>query len=117
MLSKPMIYTLKVLVSALIIVLVNEVSKRSTALAAVLLALPIVSVIAFTWEWMQTGDAERLASLSVATFWFVLPTLPMFLLLAWLLRQGYSYYLALGLCVLLTAVLFTLTQYLQQRLA
>jgi len=91
-----MFYVIKVFVSALIIALVNEVSKRSSTLAALLLALPIVSVIAFTWEWAETTDAERIASLSAETFWFVLPTLPMFLVLAWLLRLGYNYYLAFG---------------------
>lgn len=112
-----MIYAIKVFLSALIIVLVNEVSKRSTSLAAVLLALPIVSVIALTWEWAETSDAERIASMSVETFWFVLPTLPMFLILAWLLRQGYNYYLALGACAVMTALLFAITQYALQRLA
>lgn len=111
-----MIYVIKVLLSSIIIVLVNEISKRSTALAAVLLALPLISVIAMTWDWAQTRDAERIADLSVATFWFVLPTLPMFLLLAWLLRNGYGYYLALGICSVVTAILFALTQYMQQRL-
>jgi uncharacterized membrane protein (GlpM family) len=83
-----MIYVIKVLVSSIVIVLVNEVSKRSTALAAVLLALPLISVIAMTWDGAKNRDAARIADLSVATFWFVLPTLPMFLLLAWLLRHG-----------------------------
>ncbi len=76
-----MIYTIKVFLSALIIVAVNVLSKRSTALAAMLLALPFVSLIAFTWEWVENPDAERIANLSTETFWFVLPTLPMFLLL------------------------------------
>jgi hypothetical protein len=109
------IYAIKILISAFIIVAVNELSKRSTALAAMLLALPIVSVIAFTWEWTETSDAENIANLSTETFWFVLPTLPMFLLLSWLLRQGYNYYLALAICSVLTAVLFATTQYFVQR--
>ena len=110
-----MIYAIKVLISALVIVAVNALSKRSTALAAMLLALPPVSVIAFTWEWAETSDAEKIAQLSTDTFWFVLPTLPMFLLLSWLLRQGYNYFLALAICSVLTAVLFAATQHLLQR--
>ena len=112
-----MIYAIKVLISALVIVAVNALSKRSTALAAMLLALPLVSVIAFTWEWAETSDAENIAQLSTETFWFVLPTLPMFLLLSWLLRQGYNYFLALAICSVLTAVLFAATQHLVQRSA
>lgn len=110
-----MIYAIKTLLSALIIVAANELSKRSTALAAMLLALPLVSVIAFTWEWNENADAAHIASLSTETFWFVLPTLPMFLLLSWLLRQGHNYYLALAICSAMTAFLFAATQYLLQR--
>jgi len=106
---------IKILVSALVIVLVNEASKRSTTLAAILLALPIVSVIAFTWEWTETANAEHIADLSLETFWFVLPTLPMFLLLSWLLKHGYHFFVALSICAAVTAVLFAATQYLLQR--
>lgn len=110
-----MIYALKILISALIIVAVNELSKRNTTLAAMLLALPLVSMIAFTWEWAETSDAENLAKLSTETFWFVLPTLPMFLLLSWLLRQGYHFSIALALCAVMTALLFAATQFMLQR--
>ena len=110
-----MIYAIKVLISTLIIVTVNELSKRSTVLAAMLLALPLVSMIAFTWAWTETTDAEHVASLSTDTFWFVLPTLPMFLLLSWLLRHGYNFFIALTLCAVMTALLFAATQYLLQR--
>jgi hypothetical protein len=110
-----MIYFIKVFASALIIVAVNELSKRSTTLAAMLLALPLVSVIAFTWEWSEKSDAQQIANMSTETFWFVLPTLPMFLLLSWLLRQGHNYYVALAICSAMTALLFMATQYLLQR--
>ena len=109
------IYIIKTLLSALIIVVVNELSKRSTTLAALLLALPLVSLLAFTWEWTQSADPEHIANLSTETFWFVLPTLPMFLLLSWLLKQGHNYYLALAICCVMTAVLCAATQYLLQR--
>mgnify|MGYP000252198586 FL=1 len=110
-----MIYFIKVFVSAFIIVAVNELSKRSTTLAAMLLALPLVSVIAFTWEWADNADAQHVANMSSETFWFVLPTLPMFLLLSWLLRQGHNYYVALAICSAMTAFLFIATQHLVQR--
>lgn len=110
-----MIYVIKVFVSALVIVAVNALSKRSTTLAAMLLALPLVSVIAFTWEWTENSDAAKLAHMSIETFWFVLPTLPMFLLLGWLLQHGYHYFFALAICSVITALLFATTQYLLQR--
>jgi hypothetical protein len=105
-----MLYALKTLVSALIIVLVGALAKRSQTAAALLLALPLVSVLSFVWLHIETGDARQIADLSFQTFWFVLPTLPLFLLLGVLLRHGVHFYLALGLCALLTALLFAVTQ-------
>lgn len=105
-----MFYVIKTLISALIIVLVGEVSKRSNALAALLLALPIVSVISFIWLYTETNDKVKIADMSYETFWYVLPTLPMFLVLSYLLRRDFYFYSALGVTALLTAVLFALTQ-------
>ena len=107
-----MSYLFKTLIAAIIIVLVTEVSKRSTAMAAFLLALPIVSITSLLWILMETKDKVKIAVLSQQTFWYVLPTLPMFLLLAWLLKNNISFYVSLGICCLITVVLFGLTQYL-----
>lgn len=107
-----MSYLFKTLIAAIIIVLVTELSKRSTAMAAFLLALPIVSITSFLWIWMETKDKIKIADISQQTFWYVLPTLPMFLLLAWLLKNDMSFYMSLSICCLLTIGLFTLTQYL-----
>lgn len=105
-----MFYAIKIAISALIIVLVGEASKRSSTLAALLLALPIVSVISCVWLYAETSDKVKIADLSYETFWFVLPTLPMFLLLSYLLRRDFNFYLALAICAVLTAVLFGVTQ-------
>lgn len=112
-----MLYAIKTVISALIIVLVGEVSKRSNALAALLLALPIVSVVSYVWLYVETGDRVKIADLSCETFWFVLPTLPMFLVLSWLLRHDFNFYLALVICAVLTAALFALTQSLVVKLS
>ena len=101
-----MLYVAKVLVSSLIIVAAGELSRRSTTLGALLLALPLVSIIAFTWIWLENRDAQRLATMSFETLWFVLPTLPMFALLGWMLRQGFGYFPSLAAGCALTAVLF-----------
>jgi len=110
-----MLYILKTLISALIIIAVGEISKRSSALAAFLLALPIVSITAFMWIYLESKDGVKIAEISEGTFWYVLPTLPMFLLLSWLLRNNYNFYLALFICCLLTAGLFAITQYFLAR--
>ncbi len=96
----------KTLISALIITAVSEVAKRSPAFAALIASLPLVSVLGMLWIYQETNDIPRLAAHSEATFWFVLPSLPMFLVLPFMLRHGVGFYLALALNCLMTALLY-----------
>ena len=97
---------LKTLLSALIITAVSELAKRSPAFAALIASLPLVSVLGMLWIYGETNDVSRIAAHSEATFWFVLPSLPMFLVLPVMLRHGIGFYVALGLNCLLTALLY-----------
>ena len=110
-----MLYFVKTIIAALIIVAVDAASKRTSALAAILLALPIISITAFVWIYVESGDKSKIADISQNTFWYVIPTLPMFLFLSWMLRNDYNFYLSLFVCCALTAGLFALTQYLLAR--
>ncbi|MDB5810885.1 MAG: hypothetical protein JWN94_3007 [Betaproteobacteria bacterium] len=96
----------KTLISAIIITLVSETAKRSPAFAALIASLPLVSVLGMLWIYNETNDIPRLAAHSEATFWFVLPSLPMFLVLPLMLRHGVGFYLALALNCVMTAVLY-----------
>ena len=75
-----MYYVIKVLVSAALIVLVSEISKRSTILGAVLASIPLVSFLAILWIYLETKDTARIATLSTEIFWLVLPSLVFFIL-------------------------------------
>jgi hypothetical protein len=94
----------------------SEVAKRSPSYGALLVSLPLVSILAMIWLWRETGDSERIASLSEATFWFVLPTLPMFLVLPTLLRYGVDFWLALTTSCALTIGLYSLAVWLLPKL-
>lgn len=102
----------KALISGAIIAAASEVAKRSPPLGAVILSLPLISLLAFVWLWRDTADKEAIASLSQSTFWFVLPTLPMFLVLPALLRHGLTFWSALALSCVLTVGLYLLTVWL-----
>src|SRR5690242_6683942 len=78
----------------------------SPAIGAVILSLPLISILAFIWLWRDTSDTGAVAALSQSTFWFVLPTLPMFLVLPALLRNGAGFWPALGLSCLVTLLLY-----------
>ena len=97
---------IKTLISAAIIAMVSEIAKRSPAFAALIASLPLISVLGMLWIDQETSDVQRIASHAEATFWLVLPSLPMFLLLPAMLRHGFGFYLALALNVALTALLY-----------
>ena len=97
---------IKAALSGLLVAAVSESAKRSPAFGALIASLPLVSVLAMIWLWRDTGDAERIAAHAQATFWYVLPSLPMFLVLPALLRAGVQFYLALALTCLLTVALY-----------
>lgn len=96
-------------ISAAIIVLVNKVQLVNDRLSALFIALPLTSLIAMVWMRHAGQSPQRLANHAESTFWFVLPTLPMFLLLPWMLRHGWWFWPALALNCLLTIGFFGLT--------
>ncbi|MBI5437373.1 MAG: DUF3147 family protein [Nitrosomonadales bacterium] len=99
-------YALKVGISALVIVAITEVAKRSSGFAALLAALPLTSLLAFMWLHVEGTESLRIAELSGQIFWLVLPSLVLFLLLPLLLRQGLGFWLSLGLSILATAACY-----------
>lgn len=103
---------IKAVLSGMIIMLVSEIAQRSPALGGLIASLPLISVLGIIWLWRDTADMERIAAHAEATFWFVLPTLPMFLILPALLRQGIMFWLALGLSCALTIALYLMMLWL-----
>ena len=96
---------LKAVLSGVIIAVASEVARRWPGWGALIVSLPLVSMLAMIWLWRDTHDPVRMAAHAEATFWFVLPSLPMFLLIPLLLRQGASFWVALAAgCALTTAL-------------
>ncbi|MBK8960755.1 MAG: hypothetical protein IPM80_20615 [Proteobacteria bacterium] len=87
---------IKFALSAGIIVGISEIARRSTFLSALLASLPLTSLLAFVWLYVETGDVERISSLSGSIFWLVLPSLVLFLLLPALLRAGLGFWASLA---------------------
>lgn len=106
----------KLALTALIIVVVTKIQVVNDKLSALLIALPLMSLIAMMWMRVEKQDSERIANHAESTFWFVLPTLPMFLVLPWMLRKGWGFELSLALNCVLTIVLFFLLAFVLRRL-
>jgi hypothetical protein len=98
----------KLLLSAVVIVLVTKVQVFSDRLSALLIALPLTSLLAMIWMRAEKQPADRIANHAEGTFWFVLPTLPMFLILPWMLRHGWGFGISLLVNCLLTIGFFFL---------
>ncbi len=99
-------WAVKALVSGVIVATVSEVARRYPAGGALIASLPLVSILGMLWLWRDTHDPERLASHAGATFWYVLPSLPLFLVVPALLRSGVGFPLALAAGCAVTVVLY-----------
>ncbi|MDC0252120.1 DUF3147 family protein [bacterium] len=108
-----MVMLIKLLLSAGLIYLVNEIviTRSKPLLGSMIASLPLVSLITFVFIWWDLKgapeeQAEKLAAHSAGVFWFVLPSLPMFLLFPFLLKKGLSFWPNLIICCLVTMVLY-----------
>jgi hypothetical protein len=102
-------FVVKCILSGIIIAAVSEIAKRSPALGALIVSLPLVSLLGILWIWRDTGDVERIAGHAESTFWFVLPSLPMFLALPAMLRGGVGFWPSMAASCVLTMALYFLT--------
>ncbi len=102
-------YLIKLFVSAGVIVVVTEVAKRNNAAASIIHSLPLTSLLAFIWLYTETRDASLIGRHAFGTFWFVLPTLPMFVAMPWLIKKLGGFWPALGAGIVATVLLYALT--------
>jgi hypothetical protein len=108
-------YVIKILLTLAVVVAVSEIAKRSTFWGAALASLPLTSVLAFVWLYLETGDTQRVAALSAGIFWLVLPSLLLFVVLAFALRSGWGFWAGLGVaCVLTAAAYFAMAWFLER---
>lgn len=101
-------YVVKVLVSAMVIVAVSEIAKRSTGFAAFVASLPLTSLLAFVWMRIEGTEAEKIGELSGQIFWLIIPSLALFPLLPCLIRNGLGFWTSLGASVVATAGAYSL---------
>ena len=95
----------KYLVTAGIVVMVSEFAKRSDKLGGLIASLPLVTVLTLIWLFVEHQPTSKIANHAYYTFWYVLPTLPMFLLFPYLLPK-WGFVLTLITCGILTMAMF-----------
>jgi hypothetical protein len=107
---------LKAAISGVLIAAASQLAKRFPGFGALIASLPLVSVLGMMWLWRDKPDTANMADHMQATFWFVLPSLPMFLLMPAMLRRGMPFWSALGLGCGLTIALYVAMTWLAPRL-
>jgi len=98
---------LKAALSGILIAVISDVAKRYPGFGALIASLPLVSVMGMIWLWHDRPDSANMAAHAEATFWFVLPSLPMFLAIPMLMRHGIGFWIALLAGCALTIALYT----------
>jgi uncharacterized membrane protein (GlpM family) len=104
----------KYLITAALVVIISEVAKRSDKLGGLIAALPMVTILALIWLYAENQSTEKIANHAWYTFWYVVPTLPMFLAFPWLLPR-IGFWPTLVASVVITLVCFGLFALLVKR--
>jgi hypothetical protein len=104
-----MAFLIRAILSGLIVAAIAMIAKRSPALGGLIASIPLVSTLGMIWLWRDTGDKELVATYVASTFWYFLPSLPMFILIPAMLRSGYSFWLTLLVGCALTILLYFIT--------
>jgi hypothetical protein len=109
-------FAVKILVSAVLIAAISEVSRRNVLMGGLLASLPLTSVLAMVWLYHDTHDVGQISRLSVSILWLVLPSLILFVILPFLLKRQIPFYGALLLSCGATAAVYTLMVLVLKRL-
>jgi hypothetical protein len=97
-------YIAKIAITTFSIVLISEVAKRSSFVGALLASIPLVSVLAMIWLYVDTKDVTKVSSLASGVFWLVIPSLTLFVSFPLLMKAGVNFYLGLAISIGITIV-------------
>jgi hypothetical protein len=104
-------FLVRAVLSGIIVALIALFSRKSPALGGLIASIPLVSTLGMIWLWHDTRDNALIADYVSTAFWYFLPTMPMFLLIPYMLRSGNSFWLSLGLGCALTISLYVLMNF------
>ncbi len=91
----------KYAITAFMVVVISEAAKRSDRLGGFIAALPLVTILTLTWLYIEKQPTDKISNHAWYTFWYVLPTLPMFLIFPYILPK-FGYWMTLGISIAIT---------------
>lgn len=110
------LFVLKAIVSGVLVASISTVARRYPGWGGLIASLPLVSLLSMLWLYGETRDAEKVAQLSIGAVWFFLPSIPMFLVIPFMLRSGYSFAVTMTVAVVLTIALYAAMNWAAPRL-
>ena len=109
-------YFIKTIITALIIVVVSEVAKKSTLLGALIISIPLTSLLAFVWLYFDTKDYQKVIDLSYGTILLSIPSFTFFILLPTLLKFKQNFVFSILISIIGTAIIYYVFTYLLKKL-
>ena len=109
-------YITKLIITSLLIVLISEIAKRSSLIGALLAAIPLVSILAMTWMYIDTNDSNSAVEFSNRIIWLIAPSMTLFIVFPILIKKGLGFYSSMGISIVLTilayySVIFVLSKF------
>jgi len=109
-------YLIKTIITALIIVIVSEVAKRSTLFGALIISIPLTSLLAFIWLYFDTRDYQKVIDLSYGTILLTIPSFAFFLILPILLKMKQNFVISIIISIIGTSIIYFIFIYLLKKL-
>lgn len=97
-----MFVAIKLLITALLIVLISEISKRSSLAGAILAAMPLVSILAMTWMYIDTKETTAAVAFSQNIVWLIVPSMTLFIVFPLMIKKGFGFFSSMGVAIVLT---------------
>jgi hypothetical protein len=107
---------IKIVITALLVTGISEVGKRFSTTGAILASLPLTSLLAMVWMYLDTKDTVAISHLSYSIFWVAIPSLAFFIALPLLLKSGLNFWFSLGVTSVITAVFYFLFIFIIKKL-
>ncbi|MGL5837310.1 MAG: DUF3147 family protein [Sphingorhabdus sp.] len=102
-------FFIRALISGFLVAAIALIARKSPSLGGLIASIPLVSTLGMIWLWRDTGNPKLVADYVYSAFWYFLPSMPMFLLIPWMLRSDIGFWTALGAGIALTLVLYLMT--------
>jgi hypothetical protein len=99
-------YLTKLIITSLLIVVISEIAKRSSLVGALLAAIPLVSILAMTWMYVDTDSSRSAVEFSRRIVWLIAPSMTLFIVFPILVQKGFGFFISMAVSILLTILAY-----------